>query len=62
MGRQVDLDDLTDTKGAAEILGLSQSQTVHKYRRDYEDFPEPVAELGAGRCTLWLRSEAHGLA
>lgn len=55
--RQVYVDDITDTRGAADILGLAQSDTVHKYRRNYPDFPQPLLNLGAGRCILWLRTD-----
>lgn len=57
MGRQVDLDDLTDSTGVAAILGLAQRNTVSSYRRRYPDFPAPVLDLGPGRCVLWLRTE-----
>lgn len=60
MGRQVDLDDITDTAGVAELLGLSHRSgrnTVSIYRRRYPDFPQPVVDLGNGRCLLWLRTE-----
>jgi predicted DNA-binding transcriptional regulator AlpA len=59
MGRTVDLDDITDSAGVAEILGLSHSQSVNTYRARYADFPTPVVNLGAGRCLLWLRSEVE---
>lgn len=59
MARLVDLDDLTDATGVAEILGLSQRNSVRTYRRRYDDFPEPVIDLGAGRCLLWLKSEVR---
>lgn len=57
MGRQIDVDDITDTAGAAEILGLAHRNSVGQYRRQYADFPQPVKNLGNGRCLLWLRSE-----
>lgn len=59
MGRQVDLDDITDTTGVAEILGLSHRSTVRQYRARHDDFPAPVLDLGAGRCLLWLRSDVE---
>jgi len=57
MGRTVDLDDITDTAGVAEIIGLAQRNSVRIYRARYPDFPDPVLDLGSGRCRLWLRSE-----
>lgn len=59
MGRMVDLDDLTDAVGVSELLGLSHRNSVRIYRKRYEDFPDPVVNLGAGRCLLWLRSEVE---
>lgn len=59
MGRTIDLDDITDAAGVAEILGLRQRNSVRTYRARYPDFPEPVLDLGAGRCLLWLRSEVE---
>jgi predicted DNA-binding transcriptional regulator AlpA len=57
MGRLVDLDDITDAAGVAEIIGLSRGSNVSVYRNRYPDFPEPVVDLGTGRCLLWLRSD-----
>lgn len=57
MGRLVDLDDITDAAGAAEIIGLRHRENVATYRGRYPDFPTPVLNLGAGRCLLWLRSD-----
>ncbi len=57
MGRQVDLDDITDSTGVAEILGLAQHNSVRTVRNRNPDFPSPVLNLGKGRCLLWLRSE-----
>jgi predicted DNA-binding transcriptional regulator AlpA len=57
MGRKVDLDDITDAGGVAEMIGLSHRQSVRVYRRRYPDFPPPVLELGGGRCLMWLRSD-----
>jgi predicted DNA-binding transcriptional regulator AlpA len=58
----VDVDDLTDSRGVADIIGLAQPNSVRVYRHRYDDFPEPVANLGAGRCLLWLRSEVEAWA
>jgi predicted DNA-binding transcriptional regulator AlpA len=62
MGRKVDIDDLTDAAGVAALLGLSNRNSVRVYRTRYDDFPEPVINLGAGRCLLWLRSEVESWA
>jgi predicted DNA-binding transcriptional regulator AlpA len=57
MGRKVDLADLLDAAGVAEMIGLAQRQSVRLYRHRYPDFPAPVLELGGGRCLVWLRSD-----
>jgi hypothetical protein len=57
MGRMVDVDDLVDAAAVSSLLGLGHRNSVRVYRRRYEDFPEPIVDLGAGRCLLWLRSE-----
>jgi len=57
MGRLVDLDDITDSAGVAEIIGLSKASNVATYRGRYADFPRPVVNLGSGRCLLWLKSD-----
>jgi glutathione-regulated potassium-efflux system ancillary protein KefG len=53
----VDPGDLLDAQGVAELLGLSQRNTVSSYQRRYPDMPRPVIDLGQGRCKLWLRAE-----
>jgi hypothetical protein len=57
MARLVDLDDLIDTSGVADVLGLANRNHVSDYRRRYPGFPTPVAEFNSGRCLLWLRSD-----
>jgi predicted DNA-binding transcriptional regulator AlpA len=57
MGRKVDLDDITDAGGVAEMIGLAHRQSVRVYLRRYADFPAPVLELSGGRCLMWLRSD-----
>ena len=57
MGRRVDVDELIDAQGVAELLGLSQRNTVSSYQRRYEDMPRPVVDLGRGRCKMWLRPD-----
>lgn len=53
MGRRIDADHLV---GAAEIatrLDLSHTQTVHTWRRRYDDFPEPIAQLEQALVWNW---------
>jgi predicted DNA-binding transcriptional regulator AlpA len=52
----LDPEDLIDAQGVAELLGLSQRNSVSAQRR-YPGMPRPVVDLGQGRCKLWLRSE-----
>ena len=60
MGRQVDVDDLIDSRRVAELLGLSQHNSVGIYRRRYkETFPAPAVDMGAGRCLLWVRQDVE---
>lgn len=54
---RVETEDLIDTQGVAEILGLAHRNTVHQYQERYEDMPKPVFDLGTGRVKLWLRPE-----
>ncbi len=57
MGRRIDIDNLIDARGVANLLGLAQRNTVSLYQRRYADMPNPVVDLGRGRCKMWLRSE-----
>jgi predicted DNA-binding transcriptional regulator AlpA len=57
MGRKVDIDDLVDARGVAELLGLSHPNTVSVYQHRYADMPAPALDLGDRRIKLWLRSE-----
>ena len=59
MGRMVDLDDLIDAAEVARICGLSTRNSVRTYRTRYADFPDPVVDLGEGRCLLWLRTDVE---
>lgn len=54
---KVDTNDLVDSAGVAEILGLANSRAVSTYRGRYQGFPAPVVDMGAGRCLLWLRTD-----
>ena len=62
MGKLVDVDDLIDSAAVAEIVGLSSSSNVATYRGRYADFPQPVVNLGSGRCLLWLRPDVEAWA
>ncbi len=57
MGRKVDVDDLLDANGVAQLLGLSHRNTVSVYQHRYVDMPRPVREFGNRRAKLWLRPE-----
>jgi glutathione-regulated potassium-efflux system ancillary protein KefG len=57
MGRQVDVDDLLDANGVAELLGLAHRNTVSVYQHRYDDMPRPVRDFGDRRAKLWLRPE-----
>jgi hypothetical protein len=54
---KVDTEDLLDTQGVADILGLAHRNTVTQYQRRYSDMPKPVFDLGPSRVKLWLRPE-----
>ncbi len=57
MGRRVDIDDLLDARGVADLLGLSHPNTVSVYQHRHADMPRPALDLGERRVKLWLRSE-----
>jgi len=57
MGRMVDTEQLIDAQAVADLLGLSQRNTVSLYQRRYSDMPRPVVDLGRGRCKMWLLPE-----
>lgn len=57
MGRKVDVDDLLDANGVAELLGLAHRNTVSVYQHRYDDMPRPIREFGDRRAKLWLRPE-----
>jgi predicted DNA-binding transcriptional regulator AlpA len=62
MAPAYDPNDLTDAQGVAELLGLSARSAVSVYRARYDDFPEPVLDLGRGRPMLWLRADVEAWA
>jgi glutathione-regulated potassium-efflux system ancillary protein KefG len=57
VGRKVDVDDLIDSSEVAQILGLSNPNSVHLYLSRYPTMPRPVVDRGKNRARLWLRSE-----
>ena len=57
MPKRVNLDDLVDAHGVAEMLGLAHPNTVSVYQRRYEDMPKPALDLGKGRVKLWLKPD-----
>jgi glutathione-regulated potassium-efflux system ancillary protein KefG len=56
MGQRVDIDDLIDAHGVADLLGLAHRNTVSVYQHRYADMPRPVVAFG-DRIKLWLRPE-----
>lgn len=55
---EVDTEDLVDARAVADLLGLNAGpKAVSVYRRRHDDFPEPVINLGVGRCLLWRRQD-----
>ena len=59
MGRKVDLDDLIDVGGVAELLGLAHKNSVTTYMRRYDDFPEPAIEFADGKCRAWVLEDVR---
>lgn len=57
MTPRINTEDLLDTQGVAEILGLAHRNTVLQYQQRYSDMPRPVFDLGKGRVKLWLRPD-----
>jgi glutathione-regulated potassium-efflux system ancillary protein KefG len=57
MTPRVRTEDLIDAHEVAEILGLSQRNSVSAYQRRYPDMPRPIIDLGPGRPRLWLRRD-----
>lgn len=43
---RVDTNELIDTEGVAEILGLAYRNRVLQYQQRYSDMPRPVFDLG----------------
>ena len=59
MGKKVDLDDLLDANGVAEILGFAHRNTVSVYQHRYADMPRPVLDFGGSRVKLWLKPDVE---
>ncbi|MBV9310123.1 MAG: hypothetical protein JOZ73_04795 [Solirubrobacterales bacterium] len=57
MGRRVDIDELLDANGVANLLGLAHRNTVSVYQHRHPDMPRPVLDLSNGRTKLWLKPE-----
>ena len=55
MGRILDTDDLIDSQGVADLLGLASRSVVSVYRSRYPSFPPPAVERGG--CRLWHRDD-----
>ena len=53
MGRRIDVDHMVGAAEIADRLGISHAQTIHTWRRRYEDFPEPVAQLEQALVWNW---------
>jgi hypothetical protein len=50
-------EELVDSHGVAEIIGLKHINSVSTYLKRYPNMPRPVVEFGRGRLRLWLRPE-----
>lgn len=53
MARKIDPDLLVGAAEIAERLDIAQPQTIHLWRRRYEDFPQPVAQLKTALIWYW---------
>lgn len=53
VGRRIDADHLVGAAEIADRLGVGRPQVVHTWRRRYEDFPEPVAQLEQALVWNW---------
>lgn len=59
MAPRVNTEDLVDTHGVAELLGLSHPNSVFTYLKRYDDFPKPVLDFGSHRAKLWRRHDVE---
>ena len=57
MSMIIDVSDVIDAQEVAQLLGLSQRNTVSSYQLRYPGMLRPVIDLGHGRCKLWLQSD-----
>jgi hypothetical protein len=55
MGDPIDPDQLIDSQGVADLLGLANGRVVSVLRGRHDAFPAPVVDMGQGRCLLWDR-------
>jgi predicted DNA-binding transcriptional regulator AlpA len=62
MTPRVNTEDLIDALIVAEILELSQRNSVYTYLRRYKDMPRPIVDLGPRRVQLWLRRDIEAWA
>lgn len=47
------MDQLVGTAEIAQRLHVAHPETVHAWRRRYEDFPSPVVQLRIGMVWAW---------
>jgi hypothetical protein len=59
MGQRVDIEDLIDANGVADLLGLAHRNTVSVYQHRYPDMPRPVLNFGNGRVKVWLKPDVE---
>lgn len=45
--------ELVGTREIAERLGVAHPETVHNWRRRYDDFPEPIGQLSGVFVWAW---------
>lgn len=62
MTNKIDPNDLVDSTGIAELLGLASHRVVSVLRGRHADFPAPTVDMGRGRCMLWLRQDVEAWA
>jgi hypothetical protein len=53
VARKVAIDELVGATEIARRLGMKQTHTVHEWRKRYDDFPPPLAELAMGHVWAW---------
>ncbi len=51
------VDDLVDAVQVADLLGLSQRNSVSTYQHRYHDFPRPVIDRGPRKARFWRRGD-----